>query len=161
MGEISIRKFKNTDQINVTDFILNIQNGEFGLNFLPEEQPDLLAINSFYKNGGFWVCEIDGSICGTIALQRLNTDTGILRKMFVKKEYRGKQYNIAQLLFDELSDHAQRLEISQIYLDSPSIAHASHKFYERNGFIELSKEYQLPDGYQYPDRNSKLFKLDL
>ncbi len=49
---------------------------------------------------------------------------------------------------------------SLIFLDTPSVAHASHRFYERAGFRKIDAG-QLPVAYSYPDRDSLLYLLDL
>ncbi|SDG17901.1 GNAT family N-acetyltransferase [Epilithonimonas hungarica] len=153
---ITISNFNKSDQREAKNFVLNIQNVEFLLGFTEAEQPDLGDLEKFYSNGGFWVAKTDNEIIGTIGLQRLNDSNGILRKMFVKKEYRGKAFGISQQLFDTLIDFAKANEIKNIWLDTPGIATASHKFYERNGFRPADKT-NLPQGYVYPDRNSKIY----
>ena len=155
-----IAEFQATQQTQLIDFVLGIQNGEFGLGFEKDEQPDLIDPAKFYNGGGFWIAQINDEIVGCIGLQRLNSESGILRKMFVKKELRGSELKIAQNLFEHLVDNAQKLGFKNIYLDSPSVAKASHRFYQRNGFVELSQE-RIPEGYRYPDRNSKIFHLKL
>lgn len=157
---IRIETLNNTDQATVRAFILTIQNEEFGLGFKEKDQPDLVDIKNYYKNGEFWVAKIADYLVGTIALEKLDSQNGILRKLFVKQEFRGKQYNIGQLLFNQLKNKAIQDGLSTLFLDTPSVAVASHKFYQRNGFEEINK-LDIPMGYLYPDRNSKLFKLIL
>ena len=52
------------------------------------------------------------------------------------------------------------LEEQPDLLDTPSVAHASHKFYERAGFHRIDTT-DLPIAYSYPDRDSFLYMLDL
>ena len=47
-----------------------------------------------------------------------------------------------------------------IILDTPSVAHASHRFYEKSGFCRIDKS-ELPVPYSYPDRKSILYMLEL
>jgi N-acetylglutamate synthase-like GNAT family acetyltransferase len=155
-----IRQFEPNQQKQLTDFVLGIQNGEFGLGFKDDEQIDLINTSEFYKDGGFWIAEIDNKIIGCIGLQKLNSKTGVLRKMFVQKELRGKELNIAQNLFDKLKDEAINLGFEKLLLDTPSVAEASHSFYRRNGFNEIGKA-EIPRDYTFPDRDSKIFKLKL
>jgi N-acetylglutamate synthase-like GNAT family acetyltransferase len=155
-----LRKFVSKDQNELIDFVLNIQNGEFGLGFKKDEQKDLIHTVEFYKGGGFWVAKNENKIVGCIGLQKLNPKIGVLRKMFVQKDLRGKELNIAQKLFDKLKQEALNLEFDKILLDSPTIAEASHRFYRRNGFLEIGKD-KIPKEYSFPDRNSKIFELKL
>ncbi len=69
--------------------------------------------------------------------------------------------SIATLLFNQFLQQANDLKLRNIFLDTPGVAVASHRFYEKNGF-ELIKDYQnLPTGYSFPDRNSKIYRLTL
>lgn len=49
-------------------------------------------------------------------------------------------------------------EIIALILDTPSVAHTSHKFYEKAGFYRISDS---PIEYHYLDRDSLLYLLDL
>ncbi|SFI05244.1 GNAT family N-acetyltransferase [Halpernia frigidisoli] len=153
-----IKKFEVKDQNQVREFVLNIQNNEFNLGFEAAEQPDLIDIEKFYKSGGFWTAKINNTIVGTIGLQITNEKNGILRKMFVQNELRGKEFHLAQKLFNTLIKFAKNKEINTLWLDTPKIATASHKFYIRNGF-EQSFNENLPMDYVFPDRNSMIYKL--
>ncbi|RZJ23655.1 MAG: N-acetyltransferase [Acinetobacter sp.] len=161
MQDFNIKKLHKQDEIQVRDFVLGIQNGEFGLGFLPEEQPDLMNTSEYYRSGGFWIAKIRNQICGTIGLQKIDSQNGVLRKMFVEKAFRGPRMGIAQNLFDKLKSSALEKNLKFIFLDTPAIAQASHKFYLRNGFQEIGRDYPLPTEYKYPDRDSKIFLLEL
>lgn len=155
-----ILQFKKEDQSQIRDFVLRIQNDEFKLGFTNSEQPDLLDIEKFYRNGNFWTARINSEIIGTIGLQNLDNSNGVLRKMFVRSDFRGTELKIAQMLFDTLYNFAASINLKMIWLDTPAIAVASHRFYEKNGFIQTDKR-NLPDSYVFPDKNSKIYKLAL
>jgi N-acetylglutamate synthase-like GNAT family acetyltransferase len=155
---ILLDEFQSKDQEELKAFVLHIQNNEFGLGFSETDQPDLLDTSSFYKNGGFWTAKLQDEIVGTIGLQNLDDANAVLRKMFLKKELRGGQLNIAQKLFDTLLDCAKKRNFKTIWLDTPAVATASHRFYERNGFIETNNQ-NLPMGYHFIDKNSKIYQL--
>lgn len=157
---MAIYRFQKSDQEELRSFVLKIQNEEFNLGFTENEQVDLIYTESFYKDGGFWIAKVGKQIVGTIGLQKLSDEKGALRKMFVKLECRGKEPKIGQVLFNELIRNAKTLNFKEIFLDTPSVAIASHKFYERNGFLQIGKD-EIPDSYKYPDRNSKVYKLKL
>ncbi len=157
---VMITRFHPSQQQEVTTMILDIQNGEFLLGLEDDEQPDLLDTEGFYKEGGFWVARLKGEIIGCIGLQKLNPDCGILRKLFLKRAYRGSQYGIASRLLSALLAEAEELGLSRILLDTPAVARASHSFYRKNGFIEISPA-EIPEEYSYIDRDSLLFVLEL
>ena len=85
MNQLMITRFHPSQQQEVNKLILNIQNGELLLGLKDDEQPDLLDTAGFYKEGGFWVAQLQGEIIGCIGLQRLNSDCGFLRKLFLKR----------------------------------------------------------------------------
>ena len=157
---ITIERFQIKDQKEVKHFVLDIQNNEFYLNLTETQQPDLVDTEKYFEDGGFWTAKKDGNIVGTIGLQIVDSQNAALRKMFVKKECRGKALNIAQRLLHTLLKFAKMKEIATIWLDTPSVATASHTFYERNGFVQTDKK-SLPNGYQYPDKNSKIYALTI
>lgn len=157
---IEIREFDITEQNSIREFVLNIQNNEFNLGFDEQEQTDLIDTKNFYENGCFFIAKFKNEIVGTIGLQRLDKKNAVLRKLFVEKEFRGKEFNIALLLFEKLIEFVNKEQIKTIWLDTPSVATASHRFYERNGFIQTDK-LNLPFGYIFPDKNSKIYKLTI
>ena len=80
--------------------------------------------------------------------------------MFVEKDFRGQEFGTAQLLFDTLLEFAVFLKFKTIWLDTPAVAKASHKFYERNGF-QLADKSNLPEGYVFLDNDSNVYNLQL
>ena len=148
----------------VIDLILYVQNVEFGINLQIEEQPDILDINTNYIlcGGGFWISTNNfNKVVGCVGLKiDKQHKVGILKKFFVYREYRGKEYNIGISLYKQLIKYAKEKGVSKIILDTPSVATRSHKFDQKQGFKEISKN-DLPIKYDYPDRDSLLFLLNL
>ena len=147
-----------TDEIQA--LILDIQNNEAKIGLSLQEQPDLLDIHSSNQQGGgeFWVALSDGKVVGTLGLMRREQQCAIMKKFFVKKEFRAQKVGLA--LYQKLLAFAKETGVRHMILDTPSVAHASHRFYEKAGFRKISKE-ELPVPYSYPDRNSILYMLDL
>ncbi|MFC5452398.1 GNAT family N-acetyltransferase [Paenibacillus aestuarii] len=147
----------------VINLILHVQNVENDLNITLEEQPDLLDIEAHYLNigGQFWVAlDNKEKVIGSIGLLNLSNEISVLKKFFVYEHYRGKEHSIGQKLFNVLTEYAKAQGTKTILLDTPSIAKRSHSFYEKNGFIQINKD-ELPIQYDYPDRKSLLYRLDL
>lgn len=144
----------------IISLILNIQNNEAGIGLSLQEQPDLLDIRRFYQqNGGeFWLALSDDKVIGTIGLMIKERQCTVLKKFFVKKEFRAQKVGLA--LYNELLKYAKNAGVHHIILDTPSVAHASHKFYEKAEFHKICTA-DLPIPYSYPDRNSILYMLDL
>ena len=76
---------------------------------------------------------------GSITLIDIGNSQCALRKMFVIKEYRGKDKGIAQQLLDTVFEWCKLKNIREIYLGTISILHAAQRFYEKNGFHEVPK----------------------
>jgi GNAT superfamily N-acetyltransferase len=154
-----IRDYQGDRDQEVADLVLSIQNGEAGLGLTIDDQPDLLRIAKDYRDGGFWVAldsleAIVGSI-GLLVYGRI----GVLKKFFVAKIYRGSGSPAVGLL-NALMTRARMLELTDIVLDTPSVATRSHAFYERSGFRRATAA-NLPQAYTYPDRDSILYRLQL
>lgn len=161
MLNLSIVPLTKDEETDFRFFALDIQNNEFKLNLKAEEQPDLLAPLSFYSSGGLWIAKEGTKIVGSIGLQKLNIEIGIMRKFFVKKELRGISPSVATLLFHQFLQQTKNLKLKNIFLDTPAVAVASHQFYEKNGFVPINDNKNLPHGYSFPDRNSKIYCLTL
>ncbi|AZA54846.1 GNAT family N-acetyltransferase [Chryseobacterium sp. G0201] len=139
---LEISTVNNTHSKSIIDLILNIQQKEFNVPITIEDQPDLLQIDDFYfaKGGSFWGAFINGELVGTIALVKFDEKSGAIRKMFVKKEFRGKEHNIAQKLLETLISYCNENGIDELYLGTVSILKAALRFYERNHFTIINKE---------------------
>jgi len=132
----------------VVELILAIQRNEFGFNIGAEDQPDLLDVANFYQTGAgnFWVALLDGDVVGTIALRDIGKNQGALRKMFVKATHRGKEHGIAARLLERLVLSATGAQVRDVYLGTTEKFVAAHRFYERNGFIQVAAE-ALPEAF--------------
>ncbi len=146
----------------VIDLVLNIQQNEFNISITIDDQPDLLQIDDFYhSNGGnFWGAFIDDQLVGTIALLKFDEKAAAVRKMFVKKEFRGKEYSIAQKLLETLIFYCSQNSIDQIYLGTVSVLKAALRFYERNHFIVIEKK-ALPEKFPVMEADNIFCLLDL
>ena len=144
----------------IISLILSIQNDEAKIGLSLQEQPDLLNIHRCYQQSGgeFWVALSDGRVIGTIGLMLKENHCAVLKKFFVEKSFRSQKVGLA--LYNELLKYAVEKGVRHIILDTPSVAHASHRFYEKAGFYKITAE-ELPVPYSYPDRDSILYLLEL
>ncbi|KAF2082291.1 GNAT family N-acetyltransferase [Flavobacterium sharifuzzamanii] len=139
---MQIKPIQNEYENEIVDLILNIQQKEFNVPITLEDQPDLLDIQNFYfKSGGtFLGAFIDGKLVGTIALVKFNSEAAAIRKMFVKKEFRGKEFQIAQQLLEQLIKYSKENGIKNLYLGTVTLLQAALRFYEKNSFVTIPKE---------------------
>jgi N-acetylglutamate synthase-like GNAT family acetyltransferase len=146
----------------IIDLILTIQNVEAGLDISLEQQPDILDVESNYvrAGGGFWVAVNEqGQVIGSIGLQYETESVSVLKKFFVEKGHRGAEVGVAAALFDRLIAFSDLQGVKTIILDTPSLASRSHAFYRKRGFRQIDKS-ESPVQYDFPDRDSLLFRLD-
>lgn len=145
---VSLINYEPRYQDQVLSLILTIQQDEYQIPITLSDQPDLLNIPNIYQTnkGNFWLAIENGEVVGTIALIDINESFAIIRKMFVKQNFRGKEKNIATQLLQTLLDWAKTNSFTAIYLGTTTSFKAAHRFYEKNGFIEIDKS-QLPASF--------------
>ena len=83
-----------------------------------------------------------------------------LRKMFVNQGYRGKNYQVALELLNTLLNWAQLNKFREIYLGTTPKFLAAHRFYEKNGFNEITKTF-LPKAFPIMKVDTKFYKYEL
>jgi len=157
---MEIMTYREEYKQQIIDLILHIQNDEAGIGLSIEEQPDLLDIPNYYQKcgGEFWIAVEDNRVIGTIALMNYENGNAVLKKFFVNESFRKQK--IGYRMFLELMQFASDNKIHTIILDTPSVAAASHKFYERAGFKRINKS-ELPFSYSFPDRDSYLYCIHI
>jgi len=156
---VTIREFSKADNVGVVSLILAIQNDEFHLNLSICDQKDLTDIDAYYRDRGgvFLVAEnVGGEIIGTIGLMRLRNDLGVMKKFFVATNYRGKDRGVAIALYERFIESARSKGVTQIILDTPSVAVRSHAFYRSAGFAQIDRS-ELPMAYDFPERDTLFF----
>jgi GNAT superfamily N-acetyltransferase len=159
---LAIRPIYNDYCNQVIDIILTIQQVEFSLPITIDQQPDLRDIEANYHQGGgkFWGAFLGDELVGTIALINCGNNTGCIRKMFVKKEYRGREFGTAQRLLDVLLQFCRDNEIVHIYLGTVHQLKAAHRFYERNGFSSIDID-DLPSYFPLMKTDNMFYQLHL
>ena len=157
---LKIETYSGKYDDEIINLILSIQNDEAKIGLSLQEQPDLLDIHHCYQQSGgeFWIALSDGRVIGTIGLMLKENHCAVLKKFFVEKAFRLQKVGLS--LYNELLKYAISKGVHHIILDTPAVAHASHKFYEKAGFYRISAA-ELPMAYSYPDRDSILYLLNL
>jgi len=159
---LTIKPIFNNYCNQVIDIILNIQQKEFNLTITIDQQPDLRDIEANYHSdgGNFWGAFLGDELIGTIALINCGYNTGCIRKMFVKKEYRGKEFGTAQQLLEGLMQYSRNKDITHIYLGTVHQLKAAHRFYERNGFSHADVN-ELPAYFPLMKTDNMFYQLHL
>lgn len=158
----AIQSLDNSHCQTIIDLILPIQQIEFSLPLTLGGQRDLLDIETHYRKtgGDFWGAFYNQELAGTIALIATGHNAGAIRKMFVKKELRGKEMGIAQRLLDTLIAFCAERDIRDLYLSTIDVLKAAHRFYERNGFQRIRKEH-LPGYFPLMNGDNVYYHLHL
>jgi N-acetylglutamate synthase-like GNAT family acetyltransferase len=162
MPDVKIEPYTAVYKNDVAGLILGIQVGEFGIPITLDLQPDLAQISSFYQtNGGnFWVAKIDNKVIGTIALLDIGNQQGALRKMFVDKNYRGKELGVGQRLLTTLIEWSRDHGIQEIFLGTTEKFTRAQQFYEKNHFEEIPKQ-ALPKSFPVMEVDIKFYRLSV
>ncbi|HEY4338073.1 MAG TPA: GNAT family N-acetyltransferase [Puia sp.] len=160
--QLIILPLSNAHRDVAAALILPIQQQEFNVPITLADQPDLLDLEAAYfrPGGHFWGAFIDEELAGTIGLLAPAASFGVIRKMFVKSEFRGKPWSIAQRLLETLVAHARQSGMEHLYLGTISRMHAAHRFYERNGFTLIAKS-RLPAAFPLMSVDDTFYQLSL
>ncbi|WP_291906396.1 GNAT family N-acetyltransferase [Chitinophaga sp. CB10] len=137
-----IRLIYNDACQQVIDLILPIQQIEFNVPVTVEDQPDLRDLERNYHQGGggFWGAFLDGELVGTIALINTGHHAGAIRKMFVKKEFRGKELGLAQALLETLLAYSRQAGITDLYLGTVEQLKAALRFTSAMGLCRSPQQ---------------------
>jgi N-acetylglutamate synthase-like GNAT family acetyltransferase len=156
---IEVVPFSVEHQAGVIDVIRPIQQSEFGFSISLEDQPDLSDIPGFYQrgSGNFWVALAGTRVVGTLSLLDIGNAQGALRKMFVRAEYRGPEHQVARRLLETLTAWCREKQIHEVFLGTTAKFVAAHRFYEKNGFVEIRKA-DLPPAFPLMSLDTRFYK---
>jgi N-acetylglutamate synthase-like GNAT family acetyltransferase len=156
---VIIQTYTSQYQAQIIHLIRSIQQDEFLAPIKIEDQPDLFKISEFYQTekGNFWIALEQQKVVGTIALIDIGNNQATIRKMFVHQDYRGKHIGIGQQLLDTLMEWSKAHSISGLYLGTTDAFKAAHRFYEKNGFIQIGKA-ELPSKFPMMPGDTRFYK---
>jgi ribosomal protein S18 acetylase RimI-like enzyme len=98
----------------------------------------------FENDAGIWLAWLEGKVIGCIALRVLPqfTDSGEVKRLYVRPQYRGR--GIAVALHDALESYATGFGYRWLYLDSASNMVAAIRFYKAQGYEPCAKYNENP-----------------
>ena len=161
-GSPEIRAFEPAHAQGVIELILPIQQLEFGIPVSLNDQPDLQDIPRFYQHGcgNFWVALANDEVVGSVALLDIGQGQTALRKMFVMPTHRGAEHGVARRLLAQLVDWCKSHAVREVYLGTTAKFLAAHRFYEKNGFVEIDHS-ELPESFPVMAVDTKFYRLEL
>ena len=159
---IKILTYSDSYKSKIINLILKIQMEEFGFITTINDPLGLESITSFYQeNGGnFWVALDGEDVVGTIGLRILSNGQAAIKRMYVAKDCRGKNYGVAKLLLDNLIDLCKQKQVKELYLGTRAAYLAAHRFYEKNEFKEVLKA-ALPTRFPIASVDTKFYKRNV
>ena len=156
--QFRVEEFIPDHQEAVEQLVLPIQQGEFNVGITRDEQEDLVNIAAVFQNGNgnFWVAIREGQVIGSIGLVDIGNDQVALKKMFVHRDFRGKEHGVAAELLGNAKRWCREHGVKQIFLGTVAQMIAAHKFYEKNGFVEVGSA-ELPANFPIVHVDSKFY----
>ena len=120
---------------------------EHGFEYDRLKDADLKDINSYYlsKDGAFFVGIDDGRVVGTAGVRKLEENMCEIRRIYLKKEYRGK--GNGEKLFLAALNFAEKNCAGALLKTDPALKKALN-MYLKHGFSFVMKK----DGYLYFDK---------
>src|SRR5262245_5251171 len=159
---VDIVPYSASHRDGVMALVLPIQQSEFGIPIALQDQPDIVDVDGFYRNGNgnFWVALAGTVVVGTIGLLDIGNGVGALRKMFVSAPLRGAEWGVARRLLGTLLRWCGAHGFTSVYLGTTDKFLAAHRFYQKNGFIEIAKG-ELPPAFPVMSVDSRFYRLAL
>lgn len=124
---------------------LSIQNYDEELNHLEKKYG--------LPHGRLYIASINNEVVGCIALKNFDDFTCEMKRLYVKREYRGQK--IASQLVDKIIDDAKIIGYKAILLDTLPFLQSAINLYKQKGF------YEIPAYNNSPMSNSIFMKLKL
>lgn len=136
MVQMKIREYKDKDKKRVIKTIKEVLYEIF------KQKPTKIDdLNNIKKNFDiFYVVEDNHKIIGTIGLQKHKDKIARLKRLYLKKEYRGK--GIGEKLLNRIINFA-KLKYNKIILSTYPEMERAILLYKKNGFKEFKRNEQI------------------
>jgi len=157
-----IESFAPKYQAGLISMIERIQVAEYHLPIEESQRKELTSIPNTFQNGAgnYWVALFNEKVIGSIAVMDIGHNAFELRDVFLDTEYRGPITNFAIKLLNTVIDWSREHQFNTLYLGTTLFFNRAHRFYEKNGFVEISRNAMPP--YCKPmDCDKKFYRLAL
>jgi GNAT superfamily N-acetyltransferase len=128
------------DKPAVRDLVFGVLR-EYGLQPDPDgTDADLTDLDAHYGGRGGWfeiVTNAAGEIIGSVGLYRIDDDTCELRKMYLRRDARGR--GLGRQLLDHAMAAARTLGCRKVTLETASVLQEAIALYERAGFRRVTE----------------------
>jgi N-acetylglutamate synthase-like GNAT family acetyltransferase len=150
-GMLTIKPYSSLYQQEVNNLMFEI-NTEFSLP----------SVHSTYRPklpDGYWVALSEDKVVGTVGVNN-GVNYAVLKRMFLKKEFRGKEKGIAQKLLQTALNWCHEKGIETLYLGTVERFEAAQRFYRKNGFSKIDAS-ELPQDFANNPIDTLFYKLVL
>jgi ribosomal protein S18 acetylase RimI-like enzyme len=104
----------------------------------------------------YWLALSEETVMGSVGIVVIN-DYAVLKSLFVTKEFRGKEKGVANSLMETATAKAKEEGCRKIYLGTMEQFKAARRFYEKQGYEEVTGQ-ELPDDYPHNVLDKVFFK---
>lgn len=108
------------------------EHDDFMLDFLGEDKAYYTRYDVSENIENVWIAYEQDQPIGCIAYRKKNPDSGEVKRLFIRKDHRGK--GISKQLFNVLKDHARAQGCRKLYLDTRITLEPAVSLYKSLGF---------------------------
>ena len=143
-----IKKFEDRYNDDVNNFIISVFVEEFGFEQFREglkEQNN----HKYIENGSnLWIAlNENDDIVGTIALRKHNDTDAEIKKLYVRKDYRG--IGLSKELYSKVMNEAKENDFNRIFLGTYDKLQSAILFYLKRGFTQIEESNDDEEGARY------------
>ena len=143
-----IKEFENRYNEKVNDFIISVFVEEFGFEECRKELEEQNNIEYIENGGNLWITlDEDENIIGTIALVKHSDKEAELKKLYVRKDYRGK--GLSKELYSKVMETTKEKEYNRIFLGTYDKLETAINFYIKRGFTKIDELDNKENGARY------------
>lgn len=139
---MEIRAFKTTDSKKVKELILAVLTTEYPFDKKAYSDSDLDDIGGVYggERNHFFVVDDNGKIAGTVGIKEDETNTAILRRLFVSSDYRRK--GLGKMLLEKALDFTKEKNYKHVVFRTTNRMIQAIELCKKNGF-EMKEKIDL------------------
>lgn len=142
-----IKKFENRYNEEVNNFIISVFVDEFGFEECRKELEEQDNYEYIQNGGGLWIAlDDEDNIIGTIGLKKHNDNDAELKKLYVRKDYRGK--GVSKELYNIMLEESKKDNFNRIFLGTYDKLETAINFYLKRGFTQM-EELDEDNGARY------------
>ena len=143
-----IKEYEDKYDKKVNNFVISIFVDEYGFEECRKELEEQCYRDYLQDNGKLWIAiNEEEDIMGTIAIKQYNQNEAELKRLYVRKDYRGK--GLANELYENFIAQAKENSIKRIFLGTYDKLDSAIKFYKKRGFNQIEELNDELNGARY------------